>query len=461
MGDDEIVDIFKKFIHVSQSLDPNIEMIKLAENKSLNNMYFKDKKQDSRIICFSFESEINKDKKIFTYRNVKINEEEDSLVRKCYLLEIFFTVPMRYDIQTIKIQDFPIDKIDMNEYLEDYNKSYQKRVIPQKEVFSTDNLILRSGVYQITIVRKNHFVPYGYLKEFQCENKPGFVYNFKLNENIFDENSGNKPVKIENVLYLPHYYSLGIELILKIIEDNFYSIRDKIVSSKSVRDLSQEEKLIIVRYIFAQYIRTPLERNRFIYVAKAIFNKFYELKFKENSDNEDIIVKFNDMYIRLMVEDDMFNFLYPSSKEQLKLPNFYLECNWKLVSSEHMEFYTSDNPVILFNNSYKLNIDQNYIQSLKKPNSKLLETKRPHGLMEPGIQLYFPISPRLCILIYHPVAGQVILDPVRINEQILIQCHQNIISSNKMVRSFLRRKLKQKQTEREKISDLNSIIKEY
>ena len=32
MGDNEIVDIFKKFIHVSQSLDPNIEMIKLAEN---------------------------------------------------------------------------------------------------------------------------------------------------------------------------------------------------------------------------------------------------------------------------------------------------------------------------------------------------------------------------------------------------------------------------------------------
>ncbi len=392
-GDNEVVEIFKKYIYVSQLLDPNIEMISLAENKLLNNIYFKDKEQKSRRLCFSFESEINKEKKIFTYRNIKINEGEDSLVRKCYLLEIFFTVPMRYDIQTIKIQDFPIDKNTMNEYLADYNKSYQKRVICQKEVFSKDNLSLRSGVYQITIVRKNHFVPHGYLKKFECEEKPGSVYNFTVNEAVLDECSGNEPLKIENLLYQSHFYSLGMELILKTIEDAFYSIRDNIIANNSIRGLSQEEKLAVVRYIFTQYTRTPLERNRFINIAKGMLISLYHLKVNQKSNNDKINVKFNEIYIRQLLEDDMFNFLYPTSnKQQLKLFKFYLESKWKLIPAVNMEFYTSDNPVILYNNSYERIIDQGYIRSLRTPNSKILETKRPHGLMEPGIQLYFPIT---------------------------------------------------------------------
>ncbi len=128
-----------------------------------------------------------------------------------------------------------------------------------------------------------------------------------------------------------------------------------------------------------------------------------------------------------------------------------------------MDYFTSDNPIILYNNSYELIVNQDYINSLKTPNSKIFGTRRPHGLMEPGIQLYFPITPKLCILIYNRQSGQRLLNPVEINEQILIQCYQNILSPNNGITNFLKRKLNQKREEREKFVELhlNVQIKEY
>ncbi len=450
----EEVKFFQKYLHFSQLLDPDIETIALAENKHRINIYFKEPK----ILCFSFELEVNKEKKIGIYRNVKLVGENGTPVRKFYLLEQFFTIPIRYDFRTIKIQNFPITETDMNGYLDDFNKSYQKRVVPQKEKFSKDDSLLQSGVYQITIVSRNHYIPQGYLRKFECEKKTGYIYNFILDEDKLDESSGNKPLKIENILYLTHFYSLGMELILKNIEDDFYLIREKIILDNNIKRISNEEKVSIVRYIFAQYIRTPLERNRFVNISRLMLESIY-------FDRDEMGIQFGKLFIRNIVETDMFKFLFPNPEEirNLELINFYLKNKWKLLLSEHMNFYTSDNPIILYNNSYKLTVDHDYIESLKKPNIKILETRRPHGLMESGIQLYFPITPKLCLLIYNPQNRQSLLNPVEINEQILIQCYQNVLSSNNKIRNFLERKLIQKRNEREKFVKLhlNVEIKEY
>ena len=448
----EEVKSFHNYFHFSKSLDPNIETVSLKEDKYKTNIYFK----APRKLCYSFEFEINKEKRIWTYRNVKIQEENKILLKKLYLLEIFFTVPMRFDIRTIKIQNFPINSKDMMRYLDDYNKSYQKRVKPQKEKFSKDDLSLLSGVYQITVVSNNHYIPQGYLREFKCEDKANYVYNFKLDEATLDETSGDIPVKIEKILTSSHFYSLGMELILKNIEDEFYIIRDKIKSSNNIK-LSYKEKISTVRYLFAQYVRTPLERNRFINLAKSMLESVYLTKDK-------IKIEFNEIYVRKMIEDDMFQFLYPTKDNQnLELLNFYLKNEWKLIKAEHMDFFTSDNPIILYNNSYDSMVNQDYINSLKTPNSRIFGTRRPHGLMEPGIQFYFPITPKLCILIYNRQSGQHLLNPVEINEQILIQCYQNIISSNNRITNFLKRKLDQKKKERAKFVELHLYVqvKEY
>lgn len=451
----EEVKLFQNYFHFSKSLDPNIEIVSLTKGKHKINIYFK----EPRKLCFSFEFEIDREKRMWTYQNVKIEEEDDKPIKKLYLLELFFTVPMRYDTGTIKIQTFPISSKDMITYLDDYNKSYQKRVKSQKEKFSKDDLLLLSGVYQITIVSNNHYIPQGYLKEFECEDKAKSIYNFKLEEATLDENSGNIPVKIEKILASSHFYSLGMELLLKIIEDEFYAIRDKIKSSYDIK-LPYEEKIATVRYLFAQYVRTPLERNRFVNMAKSILKSVYY----DKANRDKIRIEFNKMYVRKMIEDGMFQFLYPTKDNtNLELFNFYLKNEWKLIRSEHMDFFTSDNPIILYNNSYNSMVNQDHINSLKTPNSKIFGTRRPHGLMDPGIQLYFPITPKLCILIYDRQIGQKLLNPVEINEQILIQCYQNVVSSNNNITSFLKRKLIQKKKERAKFVELhlNVQIKEY
>jgi hypothetical protein len=231
-----------------------------------------------------------------------------------------------------------------------------------------------------------------------------------------------------------------MELILKNIEDDFFVIRNKIISDNNIKRTSNEEKVSIVIYIFAQYIRTPLERNRFVNSARLMLESIYFNRVNQKIKKDEIRIDFNENYIRKMIEEGMFQFLFPTPKENkiLELINFYLKNEWRLILAEHMNFYTSDNPIILYNNCYESIADQDYIDSLKTPNSKIFGTRRPHGLMEPSIQLYFPITPKLCILLYNPQNGQTLLNPVEINEQILIQCHQNILSSNNKIRNFLK-----------------------
>lgn len=109
--------IFQKFIHFSQLLDPNLETNSLSESKFITNIYFK----ESRKLCFSYENEGKRKKKIWIYRNIRIKGENNTLLRKFYLLELFFTTPMKFDIRTIKIQNFPINKNKMRRYLDEYN----------------------------------------------------------------------------------------------------------------------------------------------------------------------------------------------------------------------------------------------------------------------------------------------------------------------------------------------------
>ncbi len=79
--------------------------------------------------------------------------------------------------------------------------------------------------------------------------------------------------------------------------------------------------------------------------------------------------------------------------------------------------------------------------------------------MEPDIQLYFPITPKFCILIYNPQPIQRLLNHVEINEQILIQCCQNLLSSNNNIRNFLKRKLNQNKIKRERFVELHLKVK--
>lgn len=88
-----------------------------------------------------------------------------------------------------------------------------------------------------------------------------------------------------------------------------------------------------------------------------------------------------------------------------------------------------------------------------------METIIVDNLMEPGIQLYFPITPKLCLLIYNPHLGQRLLNSVEINEQVLIQCYQNIISSSNKIKNFLKRKLNQKRKNRQIFVELHLNVK--
>jgi uncharacterized protein DUF4238 len=449
MNENEILDFFTNFYHI---LDEKIETIEISEDEIRYIIKYK----ESGKPCFTFNREIDRDKMLCKYKKITISDENNEILKKkYYLLELIFTTAIKLDIRTIKIYDFPINREGLTDYLNGFNKSYQRRIKTQKQNYDSGQN-LQIGVFQINIVGRNHFIPRGYMNQFQC--KPNLIYNYRISETEFIDNFKTNPIKIENIMYLNHFYSLNMELFLKTIEDDFFHLRNRIIQKKEITWLKTEEKFSIIKYIFAQYIRTPLERNRIEKMTIYLLKDYLSYINKEDKKNRDIYVEIKALYLRLMTEDSIFNFLFPEKKERRELFNFYLSIKWKLINSMHMKFFTSDNPIVLYNNLYKPALPKHIDKSLKIPNSAILGTIRHHGLMEPGIQLYFPLTPNLCLLIYHSQLNQQFLSPIQINEQLLIQCHENILSS-KEISKYLKRFLKRNIVERKEFLDLNLDVK--
>jgi len=65
--------ITQEFIRFSQLLDPNLETTSISENRNAVKIYFKKAKN----LCYSYEYEIDKNKKISIYRNILIEGEQD------------------------------------------------------------------------------------------------------------------------------------------------------------------------------------------------------------------------------------------------------------------------------------------------------------------------------------------------------------------------------------------------
>lgn len=149
------------------------------------------------------------------------------------------------------------------------------------------------------------------------------------------------------------------------------------------------------------------------------------------------------MHKREMFEETIIPMVFPKDSTNQYLYDSYFRFTWKLIKAQHQKFLTSDNPIILYSNLERPKIPKDLIKKFKQENAEGLGTIRYRGLAEKGIQLYFPISPDLCLLFYDPHENQKLLNTIQINEQILIQCYEAVVSSvncEKIIQRFLKRK---------------------
>lgn len=222
---------------------------------------------------------------------------------------------------------------------------------------------------------KQHYVPRFFLKNF------GNKKNDKYTINVFDiEKEKQFSSNINNIGCETNYYGIesldrqSFEQVLSEFESSFAKSINQIVNKGSIKEISEEQKIQIAKFIAMQLNRTPRLRIKIQEVLNNIFTQLIESHGLETEIVPEIAKNKakefqTDSFIK--IADSIYQYI--------------LNLKWCLMRNDTTNtFWTSDNPVFFVN---------------QLPPKKGLSNC---GLACIGIEVHFPISHNLSLIILDP-----------------------------------------------------------
>lgn len=221
-----------------------------------------------------------------------------------------------------------------------------------------------------------HYVPRLHLRNFRSEQGGNSVYSFdKQNLRIFNTD-------VSNVAAEDFFYDGKTELVPEIenflekIEYKASMPYKKIVQEQHLRCLNSKEKGFLAYFIALQSIRTRGERSSMKGMIQAV-----EETVSREKMSEDFREEINEMKQERSLREVQNDLMRDSTRDFAKM---LLNLEWHLlVNNTDLPYYTSDHPVVKHND-----FDSGPYGNF--------------GLMSPGIQIYFPLTPELSLYIIDP-----------------------------------------------------------
>lgn len=221
----------------------------------------------------------------------------------------------------------------------------------------------------MTNKKKQHFVPRFYLRQFSNELDRKSIGLWDIQKEVFVRNAS-----LKNQAYGEYFYgkNLEIEDALAQIEGVVSRILKKIVVTQQLPSNDSIERVSLFVYIVYQAERTQ-------YAAEALnesIDKFVHIAFKEDKrikeDLPDLQVGIHNAAVFLLGTVS-------------KILPIVMDMEIKLLRNKtDQEFVTSDNPVVKYNQ---------FMEVRKWPGGH-------YGWASAGLQVFFPISPSLCLVLY-------------------------------------------------------------
>jgi len=281
--------------------------------------------------------------------------------------------------------------------------------------------------------KRQHYVPRFYLKSFSRQPKPNrFIircfdkYKYKPYEaNIND-------VAVERFFY--DYNSPSqIENFLSLLEREFSRVFNQIIQEKSIEKLTGTDYTIMSFFILLQNERTRSARIRNSQIAVLIYKKLQdELDLPDLSSlSEDYKKKLFETRAKKAQLSFMFSPFTEYNINELPTEDTVkkiFNLDWILgINNTKFDFYTSDHPI------YIHNPDRNEVP---------LEGYGQYAYYSKGVKIYFPLTPKLCLILYdgkiYPNAKTLGLKLIInlnelnwINTQVIAQAYRTIFSKQK------------------------------
>ena len=245
---------------------------------------------------------------------------------------------------------------------------------------------------------QQHYVPQFYLKKFARNTKPRKYVIKCFNKSTGKNFTRNiKDIAMENYFYDNQEPPI-IEDIFASLESPSSQILNKIIEAESIENLTDTERTIFSLFIFFQYSRTQGAREFLYQVSKLIYKHFEEDK------NYPKIANFDPQILKKFLEDRgytaqiniMFGPREEKSNDFLKIAEetskilFNLE--WNITKNRFKrEFYTSDHPVFIYS---------------PYSNEKMIRGYGIQAFKAPGVEIFFPLTPKLCLIIYDKIVSK-------------------------------------------------------
>ena len=221
--------------------------------------------------------------------------------------------------------------------------------------------------------KNQHYVPQFLLKNF-CLNKDSQIYVFdKSKEVVFETHVRN--VAAENGFYnfKADGATFSIEHDLSNLERASSQIIEKIIKQESLSGMTSDEKATLSIFLAAQFSRTKQQRLMLKQMNDLLVA--FIRRIGGDPNNVKNFTPFSD-------EEEINRFAIMTLEENVKKfwPVFHRR-GWILFkSTQSMRYYISDNPITLHNDN-----DLGFMGNL--------------GLGVKGIEIYFPLSPNLSLVI--------------------------------------------------------------
>jgi len=243
-------------------------------------------------------------------------------------------------------------------------------------------------------VKLEHYVPQCYLRSFVIKPKKHSIY-------CFDKTiSRSFVVSIKNVASESRFYDIAddsnqtIEKVLGDIESRFKPVHQKILDCKKLDVLTDEDRISLASYAMSPESRTRERREVIKDMARQGREKLSEFKltkeFKERYGIDSWGTEEDAKVVHLLSLDSIPRFA-----------DILLKMKWILfINNTPVPIWTSDHPINRYNP-----IDA-------KPRGNL-------GLLCKGIELHFPLSPRIVLVFTDPIQNEPLPNECPIND---IQC---------------------------------------
>jgi hypothetical protein len=228
-----------------------------------------------------------------------------------------------------------------------------------------------------TKIKIQHYVPRLYLKNFVIKPKKYSIYCYeKTKSKTFMTSIKN--IACESYFYdTPDEQEQRIEKTLNVIESSFDPIYTKMLDSEDLKSLTSIEKQTIAFFVMTQELRTREHRELMKDMSKQLKDRLYKEKLTDEFKERYGIDTWGTEDDTKALQLSMFKYV-PTYAEML------LHMKWSLIINRTpTPFWTSDHPINRFNP-----IDM-------RPYGNL-------GLLSKGIQIHFPLSPKIVLSFSDP-----------------------------------------------------------